>query len=337
MKHGIALILILATLVGSASVAHAHQIIEAKGQVKLKRENSDYRPTRLGERLIENDKLWPAQGATVKVLCNDSTVWRVPSGQPAGLNQGCPKSLIGSRFRPVKLCPRPGGNNLQIPYTLSPRMTYLLNDRPTFRWHEVAGATRYTVSLQGPGGVEWQTEVNSTEVVYPSSASPLEWGVKYLLTVKADNGSSSLEGAGANLGFEILKEDEVKEVRDKAATIAASTDLTEEVKALALAELYSNKYLNADAIVTLEALVKKGSQTAFVYQRLGDLYGGIGLNLLAEARYSKALELFTAAQDRDSLTETREKLSTLKLNENRAPNISQILTPTDLPPDLPQQ
>lgn len=328
-NHAIALTLISAisaTLVGPASVAYAHQIIETKGPVKLKRESSDYRPTRLGERLKEGDILFPAQGSTVKVLCDDSTIWRVPSGQPSGINQGCPSLKIFT-YRPGKLEPRPGGNNLQIPYVLSPRMTYLLDDRPTFHWNRVAGVARYAVRLLGPGGLEWQAEINSTRVVYPDSAPPLERNVRYLLTVKADNGSSSLGDGGANLGFELLEEGKVKEIRKKAATITASSDLTEEAKALALAELYGSQSLNADAIAILEALVKKGSQTAFVYLRLGDLYAEIGLNLLAETRYSKAFELLSADRDGDGLAEVREKLSKLNLNGNGAPSTDQIVTP----------
>ncbi len=327
----IPLALAFAAAFGLASVASAHQIIECVGQVLIKRGTAEYRSTGVGERLQPGDILRPASGARVKVLCDNSTIWRVPVEVPSSLNSGCP--IIEAILVRGETRHRPGGSDPQIPYTLSPRMTYLLNDQPTFRWNGVEGATRYTVRLFGPVGVEWQTEVSSAEVVYPDGAPPLESGVKYLVTVEADNGRSSFEDGGAILGFELLYEGDVQDVREKAAKIAELSDLTDEEKVLALAELYSQEYLIADAIETLEALVAQGSQTAFVYLRLGDLYGEVGLNLLAEARYSKAIELFTATQDQYGLAEAQTRLTGVKhmLDKGNEPEQSpdRILTPRD--------
>ncbi|MDJ0687571.1 MAG: hypothetical protein QNJ41_03590 [Xenococcaceae cyanobacterium MO_188.B32] len=306
--------LIVVANIGSVSTVLAQEIeiIECSGQVLLKRGSSEYRSTGVGERLQPGDLLFPQSGAIAKVLCadEDSDIWRVPVGIPSSIHEGCPEwnpSVVKGETRY-----RPGGSNLQIPYILHPRMTYLLHDRPTFRWNGVEGVTNYTVRLLGPGGLEWETEESSTEVVYPNNAPPLEWGVKYLVTVEADN-VSSLQDGGGILGFELLDEDTIQEVEEKAAKIAELEDRTEEERALTLAKLYRGENLTAEAIATLEALVEQDSQTALVFRMLGDLYTEVGLNLLAEARYEKASELFASTLARYALTATQDGLARTKL------------------------
>lgn len=307
----IAIALTSATGLGWSSVASAQKIIESVGEVLVKRGSSRYRPIGTGERLQSGDLLKTAPGAIVKVLCENSSLWRVPAGKISGLNSGCPVRIAIVVMGETRY--RPGGSDSRVPYILYPRMTYLLDDRPTFRWNEVKGATRYIVRLLGSGGLEWQTEVSSTEVVYPDEAPSLDWGVKYLVTVEADNGSSSLQDGGGILGFELLDEYDIQDVQAEAARIAGLGDLTEEQQAFALAQLYSREGLMANAISTLEALVKEGSQTALVYRMLGDLYTEVGLNLLAEENYEKASEMFASTQDRYALIATRDGLAGAKL------------------------
>ncbi len=304
-------LLIVAATIGSVSAVYAQVIIEYRGQVLLKRGSSEYRPTGKGERLQPGDRLYPQSGAMAKVLCENSDIWRVPVGIPSSVNSGCPTWIASVVKGETRY--RPGGSNPQIPYILYPRMTYLLQDRPTFRWNSVAGVTNYTVRLLGSGGLEWETEVSSTEVVYPNDAPTLNRGVKYLVTVEADNGSSSLQDGGGILGFELLREYKIQKVEAEEAKISKFEDRTEEERALTLAELYRRENLTAQAIATLETLVEQGSRTALVFRALGDLYTEIGLNLLAEARYEKASELFASTSDRYALTATQDSLARVKL------------------------
>lgn len=316
--------LIIAAIIGSVSAVSAQEIIECSGQVLLKRGSSEYRSTGVGERLQPGDRLFPQSGAMAKVLCENSDIWRVPVGIPSSVNSGCPEwiaMLVKGETRY-----RPGGSNPQIPYILYPRMTYLLQDRPIFRWNAVQGVTSYTVRLLGPGGLEWQTDVSSTEVVYPDDAPPLDWGVKYLVTVEADNGSSSLQDGGGLLGFELLDEDAIQEVEQEAAKIAGLEERTEEERALTLAELYRRENLTAEAIATLETLVEQGSQTPLVFRKLGDFYTEAGLNLLAEARYERASELFASTSDRYALTATLDGLAGAKLMLGKEQEAEQLST-----------
>ncbi len=324
----IAITLTSAAMVELASVASAQQVIKCVGDVRVKRGSYEYRPLGAGERLQPDDLILAASGSIVKVICENGTLWRVPTGKISSLNLGCPERVTMVVMGETRF--RPGGSDSRIPYLLYPRMTYLLKDRVTFRWNGVKGVTRYTVRLLGPEGVESQTEVTSTEVVYPDDfpddAPSLDWRVKYLVTVETDNGFSSLQDSGGVLGFELLDEYVIQKVEEEATKIADFEDRTEEERSLTFAAMYRRENLTAEAIATLEALVKGGSQTAVVYRMLGDLYAEVGLNLLAEARYETALKLFTSTQEQSALTGTRASLAVIKIMLGKEQAAEQLLT-----------
>lgn len=230
---------------------------------------------------------------TGSLLCSDATLWKVPAGVPSGLNNGCPQGSL-RRFRGQGVEHQAGGSDPSVPYLISPRYTFVSDEHPTFRWNAVEGASFYLVRLQGPG-IDWQTETRSNQIAY-SGSTPLQPGVKYLVTVEADNGASSLEDGGARLGFEVLDQEAAQSVQDRARQIANSS-LSAQGKAIALAQLYSDFNLNAKAIETLEALVAQGSQTPYVYQQLGDLYAQAGLNAAAQVRYQSVIALASTNQN----------------------------------------
>ena len=164
----------------------------------------------------------------------------------------------------------------------------------------------------------WDTgfKVSSNEVDYPDGAPRLQFGIEYLPTVEAINGKSSCEDRGANLGFVLLDQDDVEDVKEKEEKIKILPDssLKKEEKDLALAALYSYEYLITDAIEKLENLVDNPEiHTAFVYRWLGDLYTRQGLNLKAQEYYSKAIELLTVAQDSYELAKAKAGLALVKV------------------------
>lgn len=269
-------------------------IIEVEGEVLLKRKGwSDYQSTTVGAELYPGDLLQPAPRARVLVQCaNGKTIWHVPDGMVSGVANGCPPQTIPvSRARGDIIPPRDRINPL-IPYIISPRHTLLLNPLPTLNWNAVPGASRYNVSLLADEDVIWQTDLSETFVVY-SGKPPLESGVDYLLMIEADTGASSQEEDLPDLGFGLLGENEAQRVSEGVEQLV-NLDLAQEAKSLALVHLYKGYDLKAEAIATLEALVNKGSQTAAVFRTLGDFYLEIGLNLLAESRYLRAIELAAA-------------------------------------------
>lgn len=272
-------------------------IIEAKGEVWLKREEwSDYRCTTVGTKLYPGDLLQPTQQARVLVQCADGkTIWSVPAGVISGATNGCPPQAVPIFRKTGDIAPLRSGINPLIPYIISPRRTKLLNPLPKLRWNAVPGASRYAVSLIGDEEVIWETIVRETEVVY-SGEPPLESGVDYLLMIEANTGASSLEDDSPDLGFSLLEENEATVVRDAVEQLV-NLDLANETKSLALAHLYMVHDLKTEAIATLEALEKQGSQTAAIYRTLGELYFEVGLNPLAESHYLRATQLVAEAGD----------------------------------------
>lgn len=216
----------------------------------------------------------------------------------------------------------PGGSEPLIPYIISPRYTLLLNEQPTLRWNSVEGASSYVVSLyKADGSFIWNTKVSGTEVDYQGK-SPLEREVDYCLVIKADNGRSSKdesvnlenydpqERGVSGLNFRLIGEDEVSKVQSLTEEIA-KLDYTEEDKAIALAHEYAENDLFAEAIDTLEGLVKGDTTKPEVYRSLGAFYGASGLNLLAERRYLRAIELAASTQERWEQATTQAQLGEL--------------------------
>jgi len=187
-------------------------------------------------------------------------------------------------------CPRPSINLQLIPHLISPRDTALLNVQPTLRWNALPGATRYTVKVrrEDEGEVIWETQVSTSEVVYAGEA--LKPGIDYLLIVEADKGRSSEEESLPGRGFRLLEAPVALRVREEIEQLRQQ-GMTEKEEALAVAELYSKSKLRAEAIETLERLIAGGIEDAEVYRRLGDYYRRVGVLLVAEGRYLKAVEL----------------------------------------------
>jgi hypothetical protein len=310
-------------------------IIRAEGKVLLeKKGSSKTRITGAGERLAGGDTLSPELGARVVVFCDEVKAWTVPSGVKSSVSFGCPKLDRGSyRSAGDIIQARPGGNNPDIPYIVYPRMTLLLNHTPRIRWNRVKGANTYTVHVLGPDGVMWQKTTKTTEATYDKTAEALEWGIKYWITVEADNDASSLEDAGACYGFELVDDDLHREIQEKTSRIEDLVQLNAEEKALARAYLYTSNDLISEAIETLEAYIGKEKPSALVYRELGGLYARAGLSLLAQDLYSKSMDKYMTVKNEYGLAKTQAELSGVKLmlqKQSYGPSeCDQIFTPLD--------
>jgi hypothetical protein len=283
----------LAAKVSTDTCVSVGRLISVQGEVQLKRQKwLDYHPTAVGAVLCLGDLLRPAKGSRVMVHCADpnQNLWTVPDGVPSGAAIGCrePDEPIYTITGPITPTRDPLAG--RIPHIISPNSTLLLNDKPTLRWQAVPGASSYTVRVSGPR-VNWETEVSTTEVVYPGEPPLKSLEEGYLLTIEADNGESP-----AKATFGLLDENKAQGVRVAAERIARQ-NLDDDAKTLALADLYIGQELIAEAIELLEAAVAKGSKTAAVYYTLGDLYAQVELLRQAEGNYLKAVELATTAKD----------------------------------------
>ena len=270
---------------------HLGRLISVQGKVQLKRKGwSDYHLTAAGAELCVGDLLRPARGTRAIVQCAspNQNPWTVPSGVPSGPAEGCrsPKEPIHTITKPINST----RNSLAsgIPHIISPKKTWLLNDKPKLRWMAVPGATSYVVRVSSLE-VDWITEVKTTSVVYPGKP-PLKPGEGYLLMIEADNGET------AKTIFGLLDQKKAALVRTAASRIARQ-NLDLEAETLALAELYIGQQLIAEATELLEALANKGSKTPAIHQMLGDLYAQLQLFRQAESNYLQAVDLATTAKD----------------------------------------
>jgi hypothetical protein len=295
-------------------------IFEVKGKVTVKKPQwKKPLPASVGLTLSFEDKLEVAANASVQVYCSNLKKWTVKPGRYI-VSSGCP------RGNPV--IPLPNSNNTtlrptgktekalaKLPYLITPRQTNILTNRPPLRWNAVPGATNYTVKIDG---VNWETQTNKTEIVYPGEP-PLEAGERYRVTIEADNGASS-RSDDEKVGFTILDEQTKTTVLDAVKTVQQQ-QLSPEEAGLVLAHLYRGYGLYGDAVEVLEGLVKQNSQVATVYQLLGDTYLKIGLPQLAKKPYEKALKLATNTENLSVQAEIQAGLGTayrLLGNKNEA-------------------
>ena len=293
----------LLMLVGGVGVpmapAFANRIMNFSGQVQLQPQGSSgFRSARPGMSLNLGDRLRTGSRAWVEVQCGDlRTVWRLGSGDAVLVSSRCPTTM--SRVRAGRSL---GGTNPNIPYVISPRNTWLLDDQFTVRWRPVPGASRYRVRLfrwadqrDVPERLLWERTVSETQVEY-TGAFPLEPGWYYSVEVEADNGASSNSDQGAaKAGFEILFPEDLELLQADLTDLNPA--LSEEGLALSLAGLYLREDVLAEAIAVLEPFVEAGTENLLIYQTLGDLYSYVGLNVLALERYDQAQTLAIASND----------------------------------------
>lgn len=272
-------------------------IIQVNGDVQLERKGRIVRPT-AGTRLYPGDRLKTAGGSQVLIQCADLAIESVQPGRNY-LNQcaiasepGCPEDMYK--------CPKRGGdtialNRSTIPYIISPRRTKLLNPKPRFRWNAVPDTTSYQLKLRENGvKLNWQMVVSGTEAIYPGEVS-LKSGAEYKLIVETDRGVSSedVETVGG-VTFSLLDENQASLVRTALEEIDTKVR-TQQAKVLAKTRLYLKHKLIAEAIESLESLVKDGVETAPVSRTLAELYSYVGLVPEAEKYYVRANTLADAS------------------------------------------
>ncbi|NEP24075.1 tetratricopeptide repeat protein [Moorena sp. SIO3I6] len=276
----------------SKPVLAGHWIFKTTGRVELEREGwSRFHPVPNYTTINPGDLVRPASGVRVKVFCDHGKIRSVTAGVTTGINAICPPPRRKSSGRIVT--PRPVDR--YIPYIISPRATRLLTYTPTLRWNDATDANSFTVTVRGRG-LDWTEEFSRDkvcqkgicQVVYPGN-KPLKPGVSYKLVVKADTNRSSTEDKTGGLGFKLIDSDQAKKIQVIDGLIKGQ-NLPKEFKPLALADLYGDYGLTAEAIEILEGL-EKNQKIVPIYRLLGDLYRRIGLVLEAEIPYSKAVEL----------------------------------------------
>lgn len=267
-------------------------VVGVEGNISIKRQGwTDYAPAFFGMALRNDDLLRLDGSSQATVACSDLTLAKAAGGVSAVPCKGT-KSMLVSGGRLVM--PTRADAPLEIPLLVSPRKTKLMSAHPILRWSPVAGTTLYKVSLRGPN-LSWSSDVSGkTEIAYPSDAPALAAGATYKLSVTAGARSSDEESI-PGLGFTMLKAEEAQVVRDGEARIRG-LGVSDAAARLLVANLYASQGLIAEAIEQMESLMAVAAEPA-IARALGDLYLKIGLNRLAEERYTQALALSQKLND----------------------------------------
>lgn len=262
-------------------------LLSIEGDVQLQRATwNGYYPTAFGAVLERGDLLLLGPNAKAEVLCDDLHIWEVPANSPSGISNGCPPPAEPILQRGGQIGNTRGGNNLAIPYIISPRATALLPDSSVaFQWNPISNATTYTVRVFG-GRLDWETTTTQTTLLYPDDAPALQAGVTYAWSVSTDTGVSSVDEGVPGLGFQLLSAADAKTAQSHAQAVRALL-LSPEAKVLAVAQLYASYNLQAEAIALLETQTQ--STSAALYRALGDRYFSIGLAVQAQTNYAEAL------------------------------------------------
>lgn len=315
------------TITPMAVLPGYHLLVGVGGVVQLKREGwTEYFPTSFGAILHRGDLLKPSSGAKVIVLCDNLSVWNVPTGGPSGVSNGCTQGNEPALSLPnsSRVGHTRSSDISSIPYIISPRATVLLSERPTLRWNTVPTATQYIISISAEDLV-WETETNQTELVYPMDQPPLKPGIVYSLSVEANNGKRSQDEGVPGLGFSLIDKGQAQQVIASSEKLAGLA-LSKESWAYAQAQIYTSHGLIAEAIEVLETQVEAGSQAAAIFRMLGDLYQKIGLNSLAEAPYVKAIELAQTSGDVEGLAAAQASLGEVYIALGNSDQAVQLLT-----------
>jgi hypothetical protein len=310
---------------GTAAQSGLNLLVAAEGEIQLKRSSwSDFARTALGAVIYPGDQLRPASGAKVVVLCQSLTEWIVPSGAPVGIANGCPATEPTVLKRGVsQIGHTRAGDNPLIPYIISPRQTKILAAQPVISWNPVSDASTYTVQVIGEKVIWEESGITANQVIY--NGPTLQEKKTYRVVVTSDTGESSEDENAGGLGFSLL------ENKDAKAVLAAETRITglalsDEARALALAQLYQGYGLLSEAALALEVLAMKESQTPAIYRLLADFYLQTGLNLMAEDRYDRALDLYAQAGDPEGQAEAQMGLAQVNLALGRNEETRRNLT-----------
>jgi hypothetical protein len=277
----------------SAASTLPNLLVEAEGQVELRRQGwEDYVAVGFGTALQPGDLLRVDEGSAAAVFCGDESLWDTSPKLVAA--DGSEHSVPCQTGRP----PRPwpdvsalrGEQEGEVPYVIYPRDTMVSSDRPSLRWHALAGVPTYVVTIIADDGQDRSpVEASGAELDWPEEWPPLEHGSTYVLVVEGGGRSSDeANEQHVGLGFSLLAAQQAQAVQAQEARVRARP-ISATAADLLVAELLLGQGLRAEAIGLLEELAARDSAVA-VWLALGQTYLEAQCPLEGAAAYEEALE-----------------------------------------------
>jgi len=166
--------------------------------------------------------------------------------------------LVRNNPEPEIYSHKEGGMDQKIPYVISPRYTWLLDDTPNLLWNNV-DTEQYEVCIfkQTFNGVKahWDethiAKINTLD--YPQSEKPLRQNDRYMLVVRAANGLMSTQDLGHHYGFSVetnnIRECVAEGLKNELEAIEGSDS-----KALIQAQVKADLLFFSEAITEFEKL-----------------------------------------------------------------------------------
>ncbi|BBD70601.1 hypothetical protein NIES4072_69680 [Nostoc commune NIES-4072] len=266
-----------------------------------------------GSRLCQGDRINPAKGATVKVLCylngnfvylKHSTVFKEPDTctVPQEITELCTGLNPSNCYNP-----KGAGEEKEAPTLISPYGSSMLSTRPLISWSAVSNATNYTVIVKGYE-FYWEATVDqkTTTLAYPKEQIELQLGNTYKITVIANLRGSLI--SSEPLVISILPEKDQKEIAYKVKQINELNLPPDEAAFLDLDAVFMSKSLLNESIETLKTRVAAGSQNPTLYRVLADRYLEAWLPNEALRNYQVANELAKRTRNSDELARVQQRL-----------------------------
>jgi CHAT domain len=265
-------------------------------------DNSQYAIS-TGMPLYQNDVV-NAPNGTVAILYADKTLQlvsnrqiKIEAGGADGVKTTLPDSLVFALVQgndPPNTLEEVRGSSLvnQIPVVTVPRFTKITSTKPTFSWSGVLGALKYQLILSDKGGVVWQSNATTnTFLTYPVGQAELKRNNTYFTKVIAELPGGSVVSEDA-ISFDIVNLEEAQTLATLIQPFAKDTCQFETLICRYLqANIYAEKGYLADAIETMQELVRLKSTDPNYQRLLGDYLLQIGLLEAAQQSYSQILVL----------------------------------------------
>ncbi|MDZ4877799.1 MAG: hypothetical protein CLLPBCKN_007234 [Chroococcidiopsis cubana SAG 39.79] len=298
----------------SPSVPARNSLAQAKCNPIGRIMNDGDRYWKTGSLLCKGDRLEPVKGKSVQVLCYlTRQVLYLKVGVASELEQKC--ALPATTPMPCSIenhsnCLQPKGPIAAsgVPSVISPYGSEIATVRPLLAWHSVAGATSYTVRVEGRG-VAWEKSIDAAtlRLTYPTDKPQLIFGNAYKITAIANKGKAPFKADSSVVN--VLPENTIKRVFDVVRKIESLNLPSDEAALLDLDAIYMSENLLDESIKALEKVSKTTSNPS-VKRMLGDRYLEAGLIREAIYSYEATLKLANKKKDREELSKAKKGIET---------------------------
>lgn len=192
--------------------------------------------------------------------------------------------VIGEEYAGVSARNKPGSISLYSPLEISSSRI------PVFKWQAIAGADKYTISLEdGEGEAIWRKETDAPKIVYDSDAKKsLELGGTYFWEIRALKKNETIaRGSGA---FKIIEEKVLEELLSLKQEAEKEKHISPDdpTSQIMLMSFCLKNHLLDEASDACQNIIKLRPGEKQPHYWMGRLYELKGMDKEAQSEYKKA-------------------------------------------------